>query len=428
MNFKQKSLSFPDLSDDQMISDYNYEEIAKIERETFMKKLHTFFLRDKYWPKINMETNERKIKIYQELKHFEKSHRDWVYSHLDYGCPTFYSILAVDINVDMMRLHENYLFKQQNSCIPSDIIEEAYKTIKKIELRKKYNRFLKMFRNYYTLLDEDERSELDKKHSEWQYNERAKTMLSLILERQKNWEVLYLIGLNLYSISKIEPNYRFSDVVSLYKKYLKSRAKHSKIQVLITKLFLNPFVFKEYKVFLSIYTSIFFDDRKDQYITKLQKYWHKFNFTINDFSDILLSNEPLREKLTTYQSIISRNYNWLEYLPPHNKTLYEVLNIDIMNSNYSNSVESTTRNSQFRDLLFKKYKIVQKTSETNLAYSILKNPQTRTDYDWMLKNNLVLMKILFLLQLEDLDPKYLDQIIKGKKSIEDILIQYQFLR
>lgn len=426
MSHKQSFQCPSDLSDDNIID--HYQKIAQNERNIFMKKLHTFFTKDKYFPNSEIETHEREIKIYQEFKYFEKTHRDWFYYHLEDGFPTFYSILGVNKHVDMKRLDENYIFKRQNSYLPLEIIEEAYKTIKKVELRKNYNRFLKMLQNYYPLLEEEEKIEINKKHSEWQYFERAKTMLSLIVERHQNWEVLYLIGLNLFTIAKLTPEFNYSDIITLHKKYLKSRAKYAKIQVLITKLFLNPFVFKEYKIFLSLFPLNFLDDEKNRVIAKLQRHWSKFNFTINDFGEVLLSDESLREKLVNYQSIIIKNNNWIEYLPPHKNTFYNILNIDINNLNSINEMESNIKSSEFRELLFKKYKIAEKTSETNLAYSVLKNPQTRTDYDWLLKNNLIFMKFLFLIQIEYLDSMYLNKIIKEQQNIEDILIQDKFLR
>ena len=122
------------------------------------------------------------------------------------------------------------------------------------------------------------------------------------------------------------------------------------------------------------------------------------------------------------------NNIWLDYLPPNKNSFYRILNIDINNLNSINEMESNTKNSEFRELLFKKYKIVEKTSETNLAYSVLKNPQTRKEYDWLLENNLILMKILFLLQIEYLDSRFLNKIIKKQNTIEEILIQKNFLR
>lgn len=424
MSDKREHLSFSVRVADQLNTDNDYKKIAQIEKEVFKKKFNIYFSDDKYWPKRDTKKRIREIKIYQELKHFERSYQNWLDFHLENGFPTFYSVLGANFNVNMNRLHEIYKFKKENSYIPIDIIEEAYKTIKKTEIRSKYNRFLKMFRNYYNSLDEEERSELDVKHSEWQYYEKKKIIMSLILERHKNWEILYLIGINLFSISKIKSNCKMQDIIALCEKSFKDTTKRGKILAYITQTFLNSFVYQEYRTFLSIFPSFFLKKEKNLVAIKLQKHWQKINFTINDFRDILLSEEPLMDKINTYKSILSTNNDWLNYLPPHKKTLYQVLDIDIVNLNSNDSLELKNINSQFRDLLFKKYKNAQKSPETNLAYTTLKNPQIRANYDWMLKNNLVLMKIFFLLQIKDLGNEYLEQILKGNRCIEDILIQF----
>jgi len=412
---------------DQLNTNKDYKKIAQIERNILKKKINLYFSNDIYWPRRDTKNRIREIKIYQELRYFEKSYRNWLDFHLENGIPTFYSILGVNFNVNIKLLKQIYEFKQENSFIPIDIIEEAYKTIKKAEIRAKYNRFLKMFRNYYNSLDEEERLELDAKHSEWQYYEKKKTILSLILERHKNWKILYLIGINLFSISKIKSDYKTQDILELYEKYSKDTSKIGKILAYVTQTFLNSFVYQEYRIFLSIFPSIFLDQEKNLVAKKLQKHWQKMNFTINDFRDILLSKEPLMERINKYNSILSKNNDWLNYLPPHKKTLYQVLDIDIVNLNSSDLMELKDNNLQFRDLLFKKYKNARKSPKTNLAYTTLKNPQRRANYDWMFKNNLVLMKILFLLQIEDLGNEHLKQILKGEQCIQDLLIQFNTL-
>ena len=423
MNEKGESL----VGSEKIIDQFNFDsqKISQIERDAFKKELQGYFFTDKYWPKINTQMRIREIKVYKQLKNFERSQRDWVYFHLDCGYPTFYSILGVDFNVNKTQLQKIYKFKCDKSYFPLEIIEEAYKTIKNLEIRSKYNQFIRTFRDFYNILSEEERSELDKKHSEWQSNEKKKIILSLILERHKNWEILYLIGMNLFSISKIKSNFKMQDILSLYEKYSKSRAKMAKILACVTQTFLNSFVYQEYYTFLSLIASFLLNSERSMVINKLQKHWQKFNFTFNDFRDILLSQEPVMEKIKTYESILFKNCSWLKYLPPHKETLYCFLDLDINALNLQESIKESNdnNNSEFRDLLFKKYKIAQKTPETNLAYTILKNPALRADYDWMLKNNLLLMKILLLLRFKEIDSIKRKQILNGSLQIEDMLIQ-----
>lgn len=413
---------------DQLNPEINYKKIAYSERSSFKKRLNLYYSNDKYWPKKNRKMQIRELKVYQELRYFGKSHKDWLYYHLEYGCPTFFSILGVDLNVNMNRLKEIYQFKCENSYIPVYIIEEAYKTIKNVQLRSKYIRFIKLFRHYYNLLEEEEKTELDDKHSDWLYYEKKKIILSLILERHKNWDLLYVIGINLFSITNIKHSYKMKDIFALYKKYLKDTSEKSKILAFITKKFLNSFVYQEYRTFLSIFPTFFLKKKKNRVAEKLQKHWLIMNFKLTDFRNILLSEERLMEKIDAHHSILSKNINWIDYLPPNKKTLYQVLDIDIKSFNSNIKIESENINSQFRDLLFKKYKCAQKSPEINLAYTILRNPQMRADYDWMLKNNLVLMKILFLLQIDNLNHKSLNQMIKGKQNIKDFLIPTDLLR
>jgi len=408
---------------DPLNPDIDYKKITHFERNGFKKKLNLYYSNDKYWPKRNRKMQIRELKVYQELRYFEKSYKDWLYYHLEYGCPTFFSILGTDLNVNMKRLKEIYQFKRENSYIPKYIIEEAYKTIKNVQLRSKYNRFIKMFSNYYNLLEEEERTELDNKHSDWLYYEKKKIILSLILERHKNWELLYVTGINLFSITNIKHSYKMEDIIALYKKYLKDTSEKNKILAFITKKFLNSFVYQEYRTFLSIFPTFFLKKKKNQVSMKLQNHWLKMNFKLTDFCDILLSEEPLMEKIEKHRSILSKNYNWIEYIPPNKKTLYQVLDIDNKNLDLSSkeNIETKNKDLQIRDLLFKKFKSAQKSPETNLAYTTLRNSQIRSDYNWMLKYNLVLMKILFLLQIDKLNHKSLNQMVKGKRNIEDLL-------
>ncbi len=294
----------------------NYKNIAQIGRNAFKKRVSILISKDRYWPKINSNMHIREVKLYQELRYFERSYRNWLYIHLGEGYPTFYTILGVSSTVDRDKLQNVYQFKRENSYFNVEIVEEAYRTIKNSKNRSKYNRFLKMFRYYYNMLEEEKRLNLDRKHHEWQLHENKKIILSLILERHKNWGVIYQMGINLFYISKIKANNKMRDIFKLYKNHLMDTSKHGQVLVAVCQLFLNSFVYQEYRTFLSNYASYFLNHNECLVIDKLQRHWKKFQFTINDFYELFLNKDPLTEKIITYQSILSSNNDWLCYLPP----------------------------------------------------------------------------------------------------------------
>jgi len=393
--------------------------------DSFLNDFKCYYSKDTYWPKNNKITERvREIKIYQEYQYFAKSYRQWLYHHLECGYPTFYSILGVDFNANAIQLQKNYEYKIKNSYFSIDVIEEAYQTIKNSELRKKYNRFLKMFQNYYRTIDENERLELNKKHTEWQFYERNKILLSLILDRHKNWELLYFMGINLFSIVKITLDCTKLELQELYNKYLKARSIQGKIRISITQIFLDYLVYKEYKAFLSKFPDLFLNPNKKYVIKKLQQNWKKFNFTLNDFQNFFLLDDPLMPKINNLVKILSKNINWLKHLPPHERTLYHVLDINVPSLYSNDSTEIIKGETKFRAILYEKYKVAKKTSETNLAYSVLKNPLLRANYDWMLKNYVILKKMQFLLQIYTLSRKEIIQLFKANSNIENLINQF----
>ncbi|OLS13941.1 MAG: hypothetical protein RBG13Loki_2444 [Promethearchaeota archaeon CR_4] len=374
-----------------------WEQIKKNSNQSpSMSQASTFFVEDtRFWPVDGVFSTGKQMRSYQKLRQFERSYKYWVRYHLDEGLPTFFSILCSEPNVDEMLLEKVYTFKIKHSSFPKDVLDEAYRTLKNPRLRTRYLQFLKVFQNYYADVPDDKyKAALNKQHNHWQSLEFATILHDSIINRHPNWDALYEMGINLQDVGKIKENETASDLSSIKTKNYNVQPKEKILHTLTRQSFGDAASLDEYKIFIQVFPRVM-NSKELHCIQKHQKLWKKVNFTPEEFA-LLLGETPIEEMVKKWYSLTSQQADWASYLPPKKGTLYTLLNIPP--PSLKDTVIGSNKNERpFKDLLFEQYKSAQKTPEINLAYTTLRNPNTKADYDWMLSQHALCTKVAALL-------------------------------
>ena len=86
----------------------------------------------------------------------------------------------------------------------------------------------------------------------------------------------------------------------------------------------------------------------------------------------------------------------MKTLFPPASNFYQILGINTPPA-LSDTSSSDQANPPFRDVLFDSFKVAPKSPDVSLAYTVLRNPQLKSQYDWMIENNMVMMKMTCIL-------------------------------
>lgn len=357
-----------------------------------LAEAENFFAEDMYWPKEDAPTRGKQFQTYQRFRGFERAHKKWTRYHCDEGYPTFFSILCAEPRLDIFRLDKVYPFKLANSSFPKDLIEEAYKTLKSEKLRTTYLQFLKIFQEFYVdVADPEYRTSLDEAHEAHQYIEKNQILLSCISGGHPNWGVMHEMGINLLSIGRIKSGDNAEKLARLSQR--KPKPPGSILSIIRSQVRLalsSSGTLAEYKLFAEIYPPSL-PPKENDLIKKYRNLWTKCNFQPADF-EILLSAEPVEKMISKWDDTLNQHGDWAKNLPPNPDTFYHLLDLPPPPS------LSPATGTSFRDLLFAKFKTLPKTPEVNAAYTVLRNPTDKADYDWMLTCHPTVAKVVPLLE------------------------------
>ena len=374
-----------------------------VELSPTLAKIGRFFVEDRYWPQGNALSKGKPRQAYQKLRQFERTNKKWVRYHLDQGLPTFFSMLCVEPKVDEERLEDVYGYKRKNSSFPEDVLDEAYRTLKNPKLRTNYLQFLKVFQNYYVdVLDAKYQASLDKDHEILLKIEKNTILHSIILQRHPNWDVLYEIGINLLSAGKVKASDDAQKPMILSRKKNGKQSSEGRIRTLVRQALSDPATLADYRVFVGIIPFLL-PPEESNLLVKFQGLWKKCNFSPEEF-ETLLGDDPVEEMIRKWYSIKRCQSDWARFLPPNSETYYHLLGLPSpltksCGNSTSRFVEAGFEESTkiFRDTLFEQFRRAPKTPEINAAYTVLRNPKDKADYDWLLAHNILITRVAALL-------------------------------
>ncbi|MDI6730005.1 MAG: hypothetical protein QMD06_00470 [Candidatus Altarchaeum sp.] len=127
-----------------------------------------------------------------------------------------------------------------------------------------------------------------------------------------------------------------------------------------------------------------------------------FNYTDN-----------IHKRINKWKVLTQRYSEWTNYLPPKKETFYHILGIR------KDDADRFPDKDDVRDFLRDKYQSINKTHEVNFAYTFLRKPDVREDYDWMLLNNRFIHEIVnFFMAMDE------QEIKKTKRINQSTLFEY----
>jgi len=110
--------------------------------------------------------------------------------------------------------------------------------------------------------------------------------------------------------------------------------------------------------------------------------------------------DNIHKRLNKWSILIERYPEWVNYLPPKKETFYSMLGIR------KDDTDRFPSDDDVRDFLRDKYQFINKTPEVNFAYTFLRKPDVREDYNWMLLNHEFMhMMVNFLMTTDNLEIK-----------------------
>nr|MDO8116069.1 hypothetical protein [Candidatus Sigynarchaeota archaeon] len=280
--------------------------------------------------------------------------------------------------------------KCKYSYIPDEILDDALQTLKNPRMRMEYYRFLVIFQEaFVALFSDDDRASMLKDHAEIQSKEKKHMACAVILKHHPNWGELFDIGVNLLSISRNDVKGANANA-RVGGKSRKGSSKSTDVRSSIGTYLSNQDLLLEYKVFLEYYKECFLKPEFKDTILSLQDEFVGKRLDAIDQS-LFLKQESINALVEHWHEIFQKNGDWARFLPPNNENFYSILGLDKEKQN--RGIGTNDDESVFRKMLLDKFKVLPKTIEVNQAYTVLRNPANRDEYNWMLDHHLEMQRM-----------------------------------
>lgn len=344
--------------------------------EEFEKWISSMISTDPCWRISNRYVDPCRLEpLFREFDLFEQQYPIWV-DHLYSGLPTYYGILCVTKNASLDMIKEAYDKKKRYSSYPEDIIDDAFNVLRNPELRMKYDKLLQLFERMSQGLIHKKKKEIREEHEKWLKEEERCMKGIYMVVNYPDWIGLLCAGApTFYEILGVDRDASQDDIKSVYESEGRIQNRASTLELLeeVYKVLSNQQLRREYDLMLNS-----FDDIPEDVLKKIRE---KQKFSKQKIDDEMIL---LHIKLHRWEKIMHKHPDWREYLPPNKETFYDVLQINI------GKLPTDTKDieKEIRD----KYRDIEKSSVTNLAYSVLKNSNLREEYNWMLKNHEIMKR------------------------------------
>lgn len=348
------------------------EKIEKIEISeealAYNEWIQLFACDDSYWKFPTRYVDfSRLIGHGKKMESFREQYSDCIEDLLT-GVPTYYCVLCVSKNDPSDVIKEAYQRKIEHSTYPDNIIERACETLSDRKKRSNYEEILRLFLKLMQGYSAKDKRELVEEHDEWIEDEKDYATVNYLMKHRGAWLNLYHLGApTLYELLGVDRSkLKVGEVVQCKNDAVDPRLAEDACRILN-----NPQLRFEYDFML---------DRADEILPV----------------DYLMDNESRKpiwkgddrsylvalrcyEDMRRQDLLMGEHIDWIDYIG--DKTFYDVLTID------KDSIPEDKREAE--RFIRNAYRDLERTPEVNRAYSVLKNFRMRADYDWILKQAVI---------------------------------------
>ncbi|MEA3325076.1 MAG: hypothetical protein U9Q37_08070 [Euryarchaeota archaeon] len=313
------------------------------------------------------------------------------------GVPTYYCVLCVSKNDPPDVIKEAYQRKIERSEYPDDVIERAYEMLSDRKKRSDYEEILRLFLKLMQGYSAKDKRELVEEHDEWVEIEKDYATVDYLMKHRGAWLNLYHLGApTLYELLGVDrAKLKAGEVVHCKNEDVDRRLAEDARRILN-----NPQLRFEYDFML---------DRADEilpmeYLMDCEIRKPVWEGDDRSYLVALRCYDAMRKQ----DLIMGEHIDWMNYTG--DKTFYDVLTID------RDSIPEDKREAE--RFIRNAYKGMERTSDVNRAYSVLKNFRLRADYDWILKQTAI-VDALKKIAMTEPDDTTMDKMIDKMLEISD---------
>ena len=371
-------------------------EISK-EELAYNEWMQLFACDDPYWKFPTRYVDfSRLMRHGEKMESFGEQYPDQIEDLLS-GVPTYYCVLCVSKNDPPDVIKEAYQRKIEHSEYPDDVLERACEVLSDRKKRSDYEEILRLFLKLMQGYSAKDKRELVEEHDEWIEIEKDYAIVNYLMKHRGAWLNLYHLGAPaFYELLGVDrAKLKVGEVV-----HCKNEDVDRRLAEEICRILNNPQLRFEYDFML---------DRADEILPAeylMDDESRKPVWKMDDRSYLvaLIYYEDMRKQ----DRIMGEHIDWIDYTG--DETFYDVLAID------SDSIPEDKREAE--RFIRNAYKDLERTPEVNRAYSVLKNFRMRADYDWMLKQE-VIVDALRGIAMAEPDDTTLDKMLDKMIEISD---------
>jgi len=351
-------------------------------KEKYTRWINNFLTEDPYWRMPQYYVDPYRLEgIYNRYKKICDPQPQWKDDLLS-GLPTYYSVLGVKKGAHTEEIKKAYAIKKECSIYAEDILESAYRVLISPELQMQYNEAISLIEILNRSLKPSEKKEITEEHNSWLDDEKNYLRFNYILGEHPSWVDLYELGTpTVYEILGIERSADQQHIDAGYKNQLHHNLDAKELLDEIYKILSTPHLREEYD-FILTFSERYYKKELQCTIKRRKKQWSDWQPYKKLILVHLKDGDYIKKNIDRWMNIFTRNYDWENYLPPQSETFYDILDID-RNKIHEENLEKK----EFEGMLRSKYREMERSPKVNLAYNVLKNINTRQEYNWMLENN-----------------------------------------
>jgi len=313
------------------------------------------------------------------------------------GSPTYYCVLCVSKNDPPDVIRKAYQRKIEHSEYPDDVIERACEMLSDRKKRSDYEEILRLFLKLMQGYSAKDKRELIEEHDEWIEDEKDYATANYLMKHRGAWLNLYHLGApTLYELLGVDrAKLKAREVLQCKNDGVDKRLVEDACRILN-----NPQLRFEYDFML---------DRADEILQgDYLMDGERRNPVWKGNDRLYLVALRCYDDMKKQDRIMEEHIDWTDYIG--DKTFYDVLTID------RDLIPEDKREAE--RFIRTAYKDLERTPEVNRAYSVLKNFRMRADYDYMLKQA-VLVDALQGIAMTAPDDTTLDKMIDKMIEISD---------
>ncbi|MCX9011484.1 MAG: hypothetical protein OIN66_10220 [Candidatus Methanoperedens sp.] len=347
---------------------------------------------DPYWKVSGLYMDAHRVgRFLSRFERFDEIHPEWV-DDLMNGVPTYYCILDVERGTKKEDIEKAYEKKLKFSSYPDETIEEAFDVLSNPGLQKEYDELLFIFEQITKSMLPQEKNELIRKHSTYVSTEKEYARMRQVLNKYRDYNILYMLGMpDIYEVVGLAKD-------STYEEIKKRCQAGTELLKRICTILGESGSREEYD-FMLYFIGKHTEEKSLEKREKLRKNWKKMDKRIIEKIILAALSGPdgIQKYMVRGGEILNSNQDWKQYLPPNRETFLSILGLDKESlPGDKKEIERTIR---------EKYRYLEKTTQVNLAYSVLKNASQRDDYLWLLENHDMLDTIDALVSKEEYHKK-----------------------